>query len=190
LLWENDGYQWYRFEGLQNDLPYTTCAVCNQNPLLLRAIYKYEKLQQPELYQSCPPDEGNDIQPNKTMSENKLASKKQKMTQTINTESNEITNDNIIQKDNNISIQQETNLNATKENNDNFIQKDNNICGIQPEKSLNATKENNDNFIQKDNNTSTTNSVRDETTTEIDTGLISTGTDVLEGEKKIHQKIH
>ena len=65
LLWENDGYQWNRFEGLQNDLPYTTCAVCNQNPLLLRAIYKYETLQQPELYQTCPPDEGNDIQPNK-----------------------------------------------------------------------------------------------------------------------------
>ena len=85
LLWENDGYQWYRFEGLQNDLPYTTCAVCNQNPLLLRAIYKYETLQQPELYQSCPPDEGNDIQPNKikpikktTTSKNKKKEKSKK----------------------------------------------------------------------------------------------------------------
>lgn len=113
-------------------MPYTTCAVCNQNPLLLRAIYKYETLQQPELYQSCPPDEGNDIQPNKknpsrkqqqvkikkkekskkkTMPEIKLASKKQKLTQTINSKPNERTNDNIIQKENITSIQEEINLN-------------------------------------------------------------------------------
>lgn len=64
FLWEKDGYQWYRYEGLQKEIPYTTCAVCNNNAQLLRAIYKYEEIEQPALYLPCPPDTGMDLQPN------------------------------------------------------------------------------------------------------------------------------
>ena len=132
------------------------------------------------------------------MPEIKLASKKQKLTQTINTEPDERNNVNIIQKENNTSKQQEINLKTKNKNNDNFIQKDD-TTSIQQETDLNATKENNS-ILQNDNSVGTTNSVVDETkfiqtndtstTTVIDIGFISTGSNVLEREKNNTSEIN
>ena len=47
-----------------------------------RSIYKYEKIEKPELYLPCPPDTGNDLQPNiiPTTTKKRHLTKKRKRT--------------------------------------------------------------------------------------------------------------